>query len=59
MQQTNDLRIRSLRPLIAPKLMKDEFPMTDAANRTLIESRRVVEDIIHHWDDRLIAVVGP
>lgn len=59
MQQTNDLRIRSLRPLIAPKLMKDEFPMTDAANRTVIESRRVVEDIIHHRDDRLLAVVGP
>jgi 3-deoxy-7-phosphoheptulonate synthase len=59
MQQTNDLRIKSLRPLVAPVEMKREFPMTDASNRTVIDSRRAVEDIIHRRDDRLLAVVGP
>jgi 3-deoxy-7-phosphoheptulonate synthase len=59
MQQTNDLRIKSLRPLVAPNVMKGEFPLTDASLRTVVESRRAVEDIIHHRDDRLLAVVGP
>ena len=59
MQQTNDLRIKSLRPLVTPNVMKEEFPVTDASIRTVVESRRAVEDIIHQRDDRLLAVVGP
>jgi 3-deoxy-7-phosphoheptulonate synthase len=39
--------------------MKREFPMTDRANRTVIESREAVSDIVHRRDDRLLAVVGP
>ncbi|MFP4373395.1 MAG: 3-deoxy-7-phosphoheptulonate synthase [Spirochaetaceae bacterium] len=59
MQRTNDLRIKSLRPLVAPTVLKEEFPVTDASIRTVVESRRAIEDIIHHRDDRLLAVVGP
>ncbi|MFO8065588.1 MAG: 3-deoxy-7-phosphoheptulonate synthase [Spirochaetia bacterium] len=59
MQQTNDLRIKSLRPLVAPVAMKRELPMSDEINDTVVASRRAVENIIHHRDDRLLAVVGP
>jgi len=59
MERTHDLRISSLRPLIAPAAMKKELPMTEASNKTVIQSRIVINDILAKKDKRLLALIGP
>ncbi|RKX73357.1 MAG: 3-deoxy-7-phosphoheptulonate synthase [Spirochaetes bacterium] len=59
LRQTNDLRIVSTIPLIPPKILKEEFPMDERSNHTVVESREVVERILRGEDKRLIAIVGP
>ncbi|MEW6750480.1 MAG: 3-deoxy-7-phosphoheptulonate synthase [Candidatus Latescibacterota bacterium] len=56
---TDDLRIAALRPLIPPAILMEELPITEAASRTVAQTRREVEAIIKGEDDRLVAVVGP
>ncbi|HOV63422.1 MAG TPA: 3-deoxy-7-phosphoheptulonate synthase [Spirochaetia bacterium] len=57
--KTSDLRIKDCYPLISPSKLKQEFPMTDASIRTVVESRHVIDNIIGKTDKRLLAVVGP
>ncbi len=59
MQQTSDVRIRSLDPLVPPVQLKEEFPASAASLRTVVESRAVIESVISGRDHRLVAVVGP
>ncbi|MFQ3621362.1 MAG: 3-deoxy-7-phosphoheptulonate synthase [Spirochaetales bacterium] len=56
---TNDLRIVSCLPLVPPRELKKEFPMTEKANRTVVEGRKIIGDIIHGKDTRILAIVGP
>ncbi|HUX12664.1 MAG TPA: 3-deoxy-7-phosphoheptulonate synthase [Spirochaetia bacterium] len=58
-QKTSDLRIKSITPLASPLELKAEFPITAASSATVVESRRVIADILSGRDDRLLAVVGP
>ena len=46
-------------PLAPPRVHKEELPMTEAANRTVIEGRDAVRAILRHQDPRLLVVVGP
>ncbi len=59
MERTQDLHIVSLSPLITPRELKDELPMTEAANRTVVEGRRAVQRILDREDSRMLVVVGP
>lgn len=59
MKITSDLRIVSSVPLVAPRRLKEELPMTDISNKTVVEGREVVEGIIAGKDKRLLAIVGP
>lgn len=59
MKNTNDLRIVSTVPLVSPRELKLEYPMTEASNRTVVESREAVEAIVSGRDSRLLAIVGP
>ncbi len=59
MKQTSDLRILSVTPLISPAILKSEFPITEICSTTVFESRKVVTDIIHGRDERMLAIVGP
>lgn len=42
-----------------PRVIKDELPMTEAANRTVVEGRAAVRAILQREDPRLLVVVGP
>jgi 3-deoxy-7-phosphoheptulonate synthase len=53
------VNIRETVPLIAPRYLKLEEEISDAAVRTVVESREIVKRIIAGQDPRLIAVVGP
>lgn len=59
MKQTQDIHVRSLEALIPPQELAARFPMTEEANRTVVEGRDIVERIILGQDDRMLAVVGP
>jgi 3-deoxy-7-phosphoheptulonate synthase len=53
------VNIRDTVPLISPRYLKLEEEISDAAVRTVVESRETVKRIIAGEDTRLIAVVGP
>ena len=57
--QTDDLRIRGIEQVAAPKTLHEELPITETAARTVYESRREIQRILHGQDDRLLVVVGP
>jgi 3-deoxy-7-phosphoheptulonate synthase len=56
---TSDLRIRAQKPLIAPAVLEDELPLSDAGAEVVTRSRREVANIVTGVDDRLLVVVGP
>jgi 3-deoxy-7-phosphoheptulonate synthase len=45
--------------LSTPEEIKLRVPMTDVAERTVLEGRRAVEDVLDRKDHRLMVVVGP
>jgi len=57
--RTDDLRISSIRALIAPQLLIEQLPMDAAALATVGSTRQAIHRILHGADDRLVAVVGP
>jgi 3-deoxy-7-phosphoheptulonate synthase len=57
--QIRDVRIAATRPLVSPALLADELPLPAAAARVVLESRRVVTDILDRRDPRLLVIVGP
>ncbi|HOV38376.1 MAG TPA: 3-deoxy-7-phosphoheptulonate synthase [Spirochaetales bacterium] len=59
MRNTNDLRIISSAPLVPPRQLKEEFPMTEKANETVVEGRETIGKIIEGKDPRILAIVGP
>jgi 3-deoxy-7-phosphoheptulonate synthase len=59
MQQTQDLRVAGFLRLQPPCKIKEELPMTERANQTVVQGRRAVLDILGQTDDRLLVVVGP
>jgi len=59
MLPTQDLNVRETIPLIAPNTLLAEFPMTEAANRTVVQGRSEVQQILRGEDRRLLMVLGP
>ncbi|MBT4500926.1 MAG: 3-deoxy-7-phosphoheptulonate synthase [Gemmatimonadetes bacterium] len=59
MQRTHDLNVREMVQLTAPKDLKEELPMDEVANRTVVEGREAIRRILAREDDRLLAIVGP
>lgn len=57
--ETDDIRIRAIKQVIAPKDLHAEFPITDAAATRVHETRKAIQRILHGEDDRLLVVVGP
>jgi 3-deoxy-7-phosphoheptulonate synthase len=58
-QPTFDLRIRAQKPLVAPAVLEEELPLSDAGAVRVAQSRREVAEIVTGKDDRLLVVVGP
>jgi 3-deoxy-7-phosphoheptulonate synthase len=57
--QTDNLRIENIREVSIPAEVRAEYPITEAAARTVYEARQAVHDILSHQDDRLLIIVGP
>src|SRR5689334_8233243 len=59
LKTTDDLRIRSLHPLISPAILMEEIPLSDNAANTITTARKTAEQIINLKDDRLLVIVSP
>ena len=55
----DDVRIRTVRPLISPALLQAELPVPDAVQSLIEGARAAITDLLHGRDDRLLVVVGP
>jgi 3-deoxy-7-phosphoheptulonate synthase len=57
--RTDDLRVRTVRPLLPPAILAEEIPASAACVRTVSDARSAISDIVHGRDPRLLVVVGP
>ncbi|PQO42007.1 3-deoxy-7-phosphoheptulonate synthase [Blastopirellula marina] len=59
MHQTDNVNVRSIEKLAPPSVIKREFPISEAAQDFVFESRQQIQSILAGEDERMIAVVGP
>lgn len=57
--QNTDIRIGSYEALISSKELQKELPTSQEVKDNISKSRKIVNDIIQHKDDRILAIVGP
>ena len=55
----SDRRIDDVRPLITPKQLRDELPLTHRMEETVLAGREAVAAIINGTDDRVLLIAGP
>ncbi|GAA5316646.1 MAG: 3-deoxy-7-phosphoheptulonate synthase [Candidatus Pelagadaptatus aseana] len=55
----DDLNIGSQEVLISPDQLKDELPLTPAAEKAVTEGRQTIRNILDRKDHRLMVVIGP
>ncbi len=58
-KRTENLRVTGVRRLAPPVQLKEKLPVSETANRTVVDGRVEVERILDGKDRRLLAVVGP
>lgn len=56
---TDDIRIHSLSPLIAPAILMEELPLSEKASALISKTRQETSEIIQAKDSRLLVIVGP
>jgi len=59
MQQTENLNIEAFETMPTPAEIHARLPVSPAAERTVVDGRRVLSDILARHDPRLFVVVGP
>jgi 3-deoxy-7-phosphoheptulonate synthase len=57
--QTDDLRIKAIKELIAPEQLIRDLPITEQAAATVYRARQSIHNILQDADDRLLVVIGP
>lgn len=59
MQKTYDLNVHKRSSIITPEQLRREFPMTETATQTVLESRKEIKDILKGRNKRLLVITGP
>lgn len=59
LNELDDRRIKSIKPLLPPQILNEEYPLTLQAAQTVAYGRKATEEIVKQEDDRLLVVVGP
>lgn len=59
MKTTQNINVRGTVPLTPPHRLREQFPMDEAANRTVVEGREAVIRTLAGEDPRFLVVVGP
>ena len=55
----NNIHVSAEDVLITPEALSAELPVSDKALAAISESRKIVSDIIHRRDHRMLVVCGP
>jgi len=59
MQNTDDLRIRNIDPLMPPVLLEKELPLSESASNLVATTRSQAVEVLCGRDPRVLVVVGP
>ncbi len=59
MRKLQDLHVIATEALTAPRVLKDELPVSDSIADTVAGARAVVRDVLAGRDRRLLCIVGP
>ncbi len=59
MKAIDNLHVKQIAPLISPRELKKEFTADGNVYNYIIESRKIITNILERKDDRLLAIVGP
>jgi 3-deoxy-7-phosphoheptulonate synthase len=59
MIKTNNLKIKSITPIIAPADLRQVFPLSSGGSEFITSSRDQIKSILRGGDNRLMVVVGP
>ncbi|HMO58751.1 MAG TPA: 3-deoxy-7-phosphoheptulonate synthase [Roseiflexaceae bacterium] len=59
MYRVEDLHVRELTPLPAPRAIQQAFPLTDAIAETVYAAREATKRILRREDPRPLVIVGP
>ncbi len=59
MENTEDLRIKNVKDVIAPIKVHNDIPLTDTAAHTVLNTRKTIHKILRKQDQRLLVIVGP
>jgi 3-deoxy-7-phosphoheptulonate synthase len=59
MFSTQDLHVKEIAPLLPPRALKAQLPMTPAAASAVVGGRQTIKAILDQKDVRLLVVVGP
>src|SRR5262245_42223606 len=59
LHKTDDLRIKEIKELLPPDVVRGEFPLTERASEVAYMARQEIHRILHGADDRLLVIIGP
>jgi len=59
LEKTSDLHVVETRPLIPPSRLHNDIPLDHTSANTVAETRRSIQNILHHNDQKLLVIVGP
>jgi 3-deoxy-7-phosphoheptulonate synthase len=59
MEKTYDLNVLKRTSIITPDQLREEFPMTEKATQSVINSRQEIKQILNGKDNRLLIITGP
>ncbi len=59
MNETQDVHIVKINPLISPREMKEAYPMSEKATETVLEARNTIKRMLRGKEDRFLMIVGP
>ena len=59
MQNTENINVVGVIPLISPKALKEHLPVSETASVTVINARKAIQQILTGKDQRLLVIVGP
>lgn len=55
----NDIHVNSEKVLITPEELREELPLSQAGRDYVTSARKIISDIIHKKDHRLLVISGP
>ena len=57
--KTDDLRIIEMQELSTPEEVRQEIALNEIAAKTILDSRKTIENILDEKDERIFVVIGP